>query len=88
MAAPAQIEGGSAIKARPMHENPCVTVGFSIFNRCSKNIRVNCALKKSCFQSESELGTIKDKSGDFTVARNDKSDYEGGVGLNGEGRPC
>jgi hypothetical protein len=27
----------------------------------------------------------KDKSGDFTVARNDKPDYEGAVGLNGEG---
>ena len=27
----------------------------------------------------------KDKSGDFTVARNDNSDYEGAVALNGEG---
>lgn len=27
----------------------------------------------------------KDKSGDFTVARNDNSDHEGAVALNGEG---
>jgi hypothetical protein len=37
-------------------------------------------LKKSFFSPRASLG--KDKSGDFTVARND---YEGAVGLNGEG---
>ena len=46
-------------------------------------------MKKSCFQSESELGTIRNKGGDFTAAGDDKSDYEAGIGLNdGDRRPC
>jgi len=59
-----------------MHENPCVTIGF------------NC-VEEVLFSVRERAWDDRDKGGDFTAARDGKSDYEAGIGLNdGDRRPC